>query len=139
MDLAEYSVIGGAMMPSRCDVAVDMRRSEAKGCLGSAGMMIGMKDKIAVSLDADVVLALRAAVARGDADSVSALVEDAVRARLDRPTLADLAREWEADPEVQRDSIEEARIAAVFDRWAEEDADALQAGALQSRPSGGLV
>lgn len=102
-------------------------------------MMIGMKDKIAVSLDADVVVAMKAAVARGDADSVSALVEDAVRARLDRPTLADLAREWDADPEVQRDPIEEARLAAVFDRWAKEDADALEAETLESRPSGGLV
>lgn len=47
------------------------------------GMMIGMtKAKIAVSLDAGLVPRLRAAVAAGRADSVSAFVEAAVEKHL---------------------------------------------------------
>lgn len=56
-----------------------------------------MTAKIAVSLPDDVVAAARAAVAEGRAASVSALVAQALRSHLDRPTLSAVVAEMIAD------------------------------------------
>jgi hypothetical protein len=56
-----------------------------------------MTTKIAVSLPDDLVVAVKAAVARGEAASVSAYVADALRERVGGMDLLDLLDLWYAE------------------------------------------
>jgi Arc/MetJ-type ribon-helix-helix transcriptional regulator len=74
-----------------------------------------MKEKIAVSLPAELVAAARAAVDRGDAASVSAYVADALAAKVQRDRLIEVLDEL--DRELGPPTAEEARWAqAVLGR-----------------------
>jgi Arc/MetJ-type ribon-helix-helix transcriptional regulator len=58
------------------------------------GYDLGMTTKIAVSLPDDLVVAVKEAVARGEAASVSAYVAAALRKRVGGKPLLELLAEW---------------------------------------------
>lgn len=99
-------------------------------------MMKGMqtpKAKVAVSMSADLVAALRAAVADGRARSVSAYVEHAVRAQLAAVPAGCVAQAW-------RNPARQARTAVLLRQPHVEiasldDADARRVGLLLASTS----